>query len=95
VFPGVPRFRPGEDVVLFLQQAPNGNYSVVSWVQGTFRIAHARGTATEIVTQDSASVDTFDPATRQFKSSGIRALPLDALRAQVSSAMRSASGGKK
>lgn len=92
---GVPRFRTGEDVVLFLQRAANGNYSVVSWVQGTFRIGHDRGAALEIVTQDSAALDTFDPATRQFKPSGIRGFSLHALRAQVSSAMHGELGRKR
>ena len=92
---GIPRFRAGEDVVLFLQQAPNGNYSVVSWAQGTFRIGHARGAGSEIVTQDTAALDTFDPVTREFKPSGIRSLPLDTLRTQVSTAMREDSGEKK
>src|SRR5208283_5673612 len=35
---GVPRFRPGEEVILFLQSTARGDYSIVSWVQGTFRI---------------------------------------------------------
>src|SRR5271156_6972668 len=35
---GVPRFRPGEEVILFLQPTARGDFSIVSWVQGTFRI---------------------------------------------------------
>src|SRR6202453_1441368 len=34
---GVPRFHAGEDVVLFLTPTTLGDFSVVSWVQGTFR----------------------------------------------------------
>jgi hypothetical protein len=92
---GIPRFRAGEDVVLFLQQTARGDFSVVSWVQGTFRIGHARGNTTELVTQDSAAFDTFDPSTRQFKPSGIRGLPLNAFRAQVLSALRAETGVTK
>src|SRR5579875_3507081 len=63
---GVPRFRAGEDVVLFLEPTKRGDYSVVSWEQGTFRVrGHASG-AEAFVTQDTASFATFNPATRQF-----------------------------
>lgn len=92
---GVPRFRAGEEVVLFLQPATHGDFSVVSWAQGTFRVVRAPGSVTEIVSQDSAALDTFDPATRQFKPSGIRGLPLDVLRSQVSSALRGELGAKR
>ncbi len=58
---GVPRFRSGEDVVLFLAPATRGDFSVVSWVQGTFRIHHDQRTGEDTVTQDSASFDTILP----------------------------------
>lgn len=84
---GVPRFRPGEDVVLFLQSAPRGNFSIVSWEQGTFRIHRDPRTNEEVLTQDTASVPTLDPATRQFVPTGIRNQPVPTLRAQVAAAL--------
>jgi len=102
---GVPRFTPGEDVVLFLQPTTRGDYSVVSWEQGTFRIhqqAYEQGTygqesnaqetsgAQATVTQDTAAFATFDPATRQFRPSGIRNMPLDEFRARVKAALQPA-----
>jgi len=83
---GVPRFHAGEEVVLFLAPTTRGDFSVVSWVQGTFRIHQDPRSGPETVTQDSASFDTFDPSTKKFTSSGIRDLPLDELRAQVAAA---------
>jgi hypothetical protein len=80
---GVPRFHVGEEVVLFLERTPRGDFSVVSWEQGTFRIRRAASTGSESVTQDSASFATFDPGTRQFESAGIRNLPIETFRAQV------------
>jgi len=68
---GVPRFRPGEDVVLFLAPLRGGNYSVASWAQGTFRIRRAASNAQFVVTQDSAA---FSPA--EF-TGGSRSLGLD------------------
>ena len=47
---GVPRFRPGEEVVLFLEPTPRGDYSVLSWEQGTFRLRRDHVTNEEIVT---------------------------------------------
>jgi hypothetical protein len=80
---GVPRFRSGEEVVLFLQQTPRGDFSVVSWEQGTFRIHRESATGLENVTQDSASFATFDPTSRQFEATGIRNLPIEIFRARV------------
>jgi hypothetical protein len=92
---GVPRFRAGEDVVLFLAPTTRGDFSVVSWVQGTFRIHHGQRTGEETVTQDSASFDTFDPSTRKFTASGIHDVPLNELRSQVAAAVSRESGAQK
>ena len=92
---GVPRFRTGEDVVLFLAPTTRGDFSVVSWVQGTFRIHHDQRTGEDMVTQDSASFDTFDPSTRHFTASGIRDLPLQEFRSQVAAALLQESGAQK
>jgi hypothetical protein len=88
---GVPRFRPGEEVVLFLEKTSRGNFTVVSWEQGTFRIAHDGATAGESVTQDTASFATFDPATRRFEAAGIRHVALASFRARVDAALRAPS----
>ncbi len=92
---GVPRFRPGEEVVLFLERTPRGDFSIVSWEQGTFRIRREAATGSESVTQDSASFATFDPATRQFEAAGIRNLPLETFRARVYAAMSAETGRKQ
>lgn len=92
---GVPRFRVGEDVVLFLVPTTRGDFSVVSWAQGTFRIHHDPGTGADTVTQDSASFDTFDPSTRKFTASGIHDLPLQEFRSQVVATLLQESGAQK
>ena len=84
---GVPRFRSGEEVVLFLERTPRDDFSIVSWEQGTFRIRREAATGSESVTQDSASFATFDPATRLFEAAGIRNLPMETFRARVYAAM--------
>ncbi len=92
---GVPRFRAGEEVILFLERTPRGDFTVVSWEQGTFRIRREVATGQESVTQDTASFATFDPATRRFEATGARNLPLETFRARVESAIRAESGRKQ
>jgi len=73
---GVPVFRAGEEVYLFLWEVSGEPYRVMGWAQGTFRIAQNAGTGIETVTQDSALAPIFDPRTRSFRHGGIRNLPL-------------------
>jgi len=89
---GVPRFASGEDVILFLQPTSRGDYSVVSWEQGTFRIHLDSAAGQPLVTQDTASFATFDPVTRQFHADGIRNVQLSEFRARVEAALQSARG---
>jgi hypothetical protein len=87
VVAGVPRFVPGEDVVLFLEPTPQGDYSVVGWVQGTFRIRDDRRTGRQLAEQDTASFETYDPSTRTFHSSGLRNVTVENLRDLVDAAV--------
>jgi len=84
---GVPRFRVGEEVILFLEPTRRADFTVVSWQQGTFRIGRDQRSGVEIVTQDTAAFETFDPVTRQFRTAGIRNLLLDDFRARVMAAI--------
>lgn len=89
---GVPRFRTGEEVVLFLEPTPRGDFSVVSWQQGTFRIRPGARTGEESVVQDTASFATFDPATHRFQATGVQGLSLEGFRARVNAALREEPG---
>src|ERR1700757_1195607 len=75
---GVPRSSPGEELILFLERTPAQDFSIVSWMQGTFRIAHNSTTGEEIVTQDTAAFPVFDPASHNFETTAIRKMPLSA-----------------
>ena len=92
---GVPRFRAGEDVILFLEPTARGDFSVVGWEQGTFRIGRDPRTGEANVTQDSAAFATFDPVTRQFKVEGIERMPLNTLRARVARLLRAGEGSER
>lgn len=91
---GVPRFHAGEDVVLFLERTSRGDFSVVSWEQGTFRIQRDLALGTESVTQGTAAFSTFDPASRRFEAAGIRSMPLENFRARVYAALRAETSRK-
>jgi|HubBroStandDraft_4_1064222.scaffolds.fasta_scaffold407186_2 hypothetical protein len=80
---GVPRFAPGEELILFLERTLAQDFSIVSWMQGTFRIAHNRTTGEEIITQDTAAFPVFDPASHNFETTAIRKMPLSAFRTLV------------
>ena len=84
---GVPMFRSGEEVYLFLWSRQAGPYAVLGWSQGTFRIARNTSTGLESVTQDSATASIFDPHTREFRRGGIRNLPVALFRVKLRKAL--------
>ena len=92
---GVPRFTPGEEVVLFLEHTAAGDFSVVSWVQGTFRVGRDRATQEEIVRQDTAAAAMLGSPTHRFEASGTRQMRTDALRALVAGAIENGGGNKE
>jgi hypothetical protein len=85
---GVPVFRQGEEVYLFLWERPGEPYRVLGWAQGTFRIARNADTGNETVTQDSALAPIFDPRTRTFRHGGIRNLPVGIFQLKLRKALQ-------
>jgi hypothetical protein len=73
---GVPEFRPGEEVFLFLIGNPGVSFGIVGWTQGTFRI-RKNAWGVETVTQDSSAMPVFDPESKQFTKAGIKDLRID------------------
>jgi hypothetical protein len=92
---GVPRFVEGEEVILFLEPIARGDFSIVSWMQGTFRVRRDGASGHESVTQDTAGFSTSDPSTRRFESSGIQGTPLITFRTAVAAALREDIGEKQ
>jgi hypothetical protein len=74
---GAPEFHPGEEVYLFLSAHPSGQFLIVGWAQGTFRIHRDLRSGGETVTQDSAETPVFDPATSSFTKTGAKNLSVD------------------
>lgn len=83
----VPTFHTGDDAYLFLWEAPGRGTYVLGWTQGTFRVRRDAQTGLELVTQDSASMPLFDPATRKFRHGGVRNLALPAFQLKLKRAL--------
>jgi hypothetical protein len=92
VVEAAPRFRPGEESVLFLERTSTGEYSVTGWALGTFRVRRNARTGEETVTQDSSGLAVFDAAARRFVIEGVRDLPLGEFRRRLAGAFRSSPG---
>jgi len=92
---GVPRFAPGEELVLFLERTLAQDFSIVSWVQGTFRIGRDRTTDEEIVTQDTAAFAVFDPASQRFEATSIRRMPVGAFHSLVIASAQPGPGSRQ
>lgn len=70
---GVPVFRAGEEVYLFLWSRAGEPYRVLGWSQGTFRIVHDAESGAKKITQESAA-NNFDQQTGQFRAEAIRGM---------------------
>jgi hypothetical protein len=83
---GIPAFRVGEEVYLFLWGKPGEAYRVLGWSRGTFRIVRDARTGAEKITQESSSAK-FDQRTRQFQADasadGIRGMALPAFQEKL------------
>lgn len=91
---GVPAFRAGEEVYLFLWGKAGEPYRVLGWSQGTFRIRRDTLTGAENITQES-SLAKFDESTGQFHADGIRGMALPAFREKLRQALeRGLTAGK-
>ena len=84
---GAPRFKTGDEAVMFLERSRAGGFTVAGWVEGTFRISRDPRTGREMVTQDSSAFAVFDTATRAFRTEGIRGMPLEIFRARIAAAV--------
>ena len=86
---GVPGFRPGEEVYLFLWNRAGEPYRVLGWTQGTFRIFRDALSGAEMITQDS-SISVFDPETKTFRREGIARMDLEHFETKLRKAIAAA-----
>lgn len=84
---GAPRFRPGEEAILFLEPARDGEISITAWAEGTFRIRRDARTGESRVTQDSAVVPEFAPEGHDTRRDAIRDWPIARFKERVMQAL--------
>src|SRR5579885_687329 len=84
---GVPEFRPGEEVYLFLWNREGEPYRVLGWTQGTFRIFRDARNGAEMVTQDSAATAIFDAKSRTFRHEGVRRMSVESFEEKLRNAI--------
>ncbi len=89
---GVPEFRPGEEVYLFLWNREGEPYRVLGWTQGTFRIFRDALSGAEMVTQDSAATPVFDPKAKTFRREGIARMGLENFETKLRKAIAAGRG---
>lgn len=80
---GTPKFKPGDQAIVFLERSRACGFSVTAWAEGTFRIHKDPRTGGETVTQESSTFAVFDTATRTFRAEGIRRMPVDTFRERL------------
>jgi len=88
---GVPRFTPGEEVVLFLEPLSTGEWTITGWALGTYRIRRDGPNELERAVPDAGGMRLLDPNSGEFRTEPAGALSVAQLRAEV---MRLEHGGK-
>jgi hypothetical protein len=72
---------------LFVWTRPGEPYRVMGWSQGAFRISVDAASGEERVTQDSAALPIFNPASHTFQSRGIRNMRVAAFKIKLRHAL--------
>jgi hypothetical protein len=89
---GVPQFTAGEEAVLFLEPLRAGNWTIVGWAQGTYRIRSDARSGVERAAPDAEGMLLLDPRSGAFHASRGHVLSVGDLRAAV--ARLEAGGGR-
>ncbi len=92
---GVPRFHPGEEVVLFIERTHAGDFSITSWAQGTFRVRRDAHTGRETATQDISGQPSSDLGARRFRSDAVRNISLELFKQRVRRALEREQNGAR
>jgi len=91
---GAPRFRPGEEAILFLEAARDREISITAWGEGTFRIRRDARTGESRVTQDTAALPEFASPAKASHQDPIRDWPIAKFRERVAQALAIPRGAK-
>jgi hypothetical protein len=84
---GVPRFLAGEDIILFLVPEDSGDFSIVSWAQGTFRVRRDAATGALAVTQDTTGYGSRILDGASSGGAAVRYVPLEEFHCRIRAAL--------
>lgn len=86
---GMPRFRRGDEVVLFLERHAPQRFVVTGMAQGKFRIERSSdGRSAFAVPEELAGLELIDPAVPTASGTELTAMPLEVLRRKVQQTVR-------
>lgn len=86
---GMPRFRRGDEVVVFLEDQGGQRFAVTGMAQGKFRVERSSdGRSTFAVPDDLAELGLVDAAPGAPEGTAVRSMPLETLRATVKATLR-------
>lgn len=83
-----PRFRPSEEVILFLEHTGAAEFSITAWSAGTFRVRRDLKSGAQLVSQDTCGQPVFDHLTRQFRAAGLCHVSLAVLQERIEAGAR-------
>jgi hypothetical protein len=78
-----PRFIAGEEVVLFLEPLCAGEWTIVGWAQGTYRIRTDPRSGAQRAMPDAAGMLLLDSKSGAFRAAADRMISVEQLRAEV------------
>ncbi len=86
-YSGVPRFVPGQEVVLFLWTGPSGRTQVIGLSQGVFQVERS-ATGEEQAIREASGETMLAPGTGELVRDETLRVPLKSLETRVKSAIR-------
>jgi hypothetical protein len=82
-FTGVPRFRPGQELVLFLWTGPSGRTQVIGLSQGVFQVSQNALSGETEVRREPSGETMLEPGTGRAVREDRVVMPMRALAARV------------
>ena len=96
LYSGVPRFRVGEEAVLFVWTDPQGQHQVIGLTQGKFRVGRDSATGETVLQQTLSAEPMQEPKSHSHNGQAEQmTMPLAAFRNRVESYLKSRAGGAR
>ena len=95
-YTGVPRFKVGEEAVLFLWTDPQGQHQVIGLTQGKFQVVRNTATGQILLNQTPSFHTPIEPPTHSHsEAAGPLVLPMTVFKDQVQLLLKKPAGGAR